>query len=488
MSDVDLVPAGRPPTAPAGTPGPAPAPSGRTAVRRRAVAVCAAAGLVLSAVLGPFVDAPTLWGLVPIVLYAVLALLGMDIMVATVVAIVSALLIVHPSPSATADMLGASLADQVTMIGLIIMLGAGVGEVLRATGVAATIVRGVMRVVGERNRTAVTLGVMLSCLLLVASLGTLAGALAIAAPLLLPIVARLGFTRSATAAMMFIGGCAGLALAPFAGSNVAIMDAADVGYLTYLIHGAGPLAVLSVVAGLLIVPWMQRRTEGTGDLHDEEITGDSEDAVPDGRSRRATAVFALVLVASVVYAVMAEAGTAFPLLALPVMGVAAALAGGMTPTEAARTVYRGAARLVDVFLLFWLLAALFKVVDDLAPFQVVLDTWGDDLGGMPPFLFALVIGLLGWVGVPGATAAQVVLLDQVFGGLAADVGVGAGAWVIVLLFASKADTYGPFPNANMVGAMGLARSDRLNNMMLTGFLVLVPACLMYAAILFGETV
>ncbi|MGW1675894.1 Na+/H+ antiporter NhaC family protein [Saccharopolyspora sp. NPDC002376] len=470
----------------AGAPPRADTPTGPLKARRSIITITAVAGLVLSAALGPFVEVPTLWGLVPIVLYAALALLGMDIMVATVVAVVSALLIMMPTPAAIGEMLGESLGDQVTIIGLVIMLGAGVGEILRSTGIAATIVRGVMRVVGERNRSAATLGVMISCLVLVASLGTLAGALAIAAPLLLPIVARLGFTRSATAAMMFTGGCAGLALAPFAGSNVAIMSAAEVGYLQYLLYGAGPLAVLSLIAGLMIVPWMQRRTEGTGDDYNAEDLG-AVDEEPVRGSGRATAAFAIVLVASVAYAIVSGAGTTFPLLALPVLGIVAGLVGGLSPTEIAVQMYRGAARLVNVFLLFWLLAVLFAEIDELQPFQVILDTYGTSMQGLSPFVFALLIAGLGWVGVPGATAAQVVLLNKVFGGLAMSLGISSGAWVVVLLFASKADTYGPFPNANMVSAMSLARSTNLKNILLTGFALLVPCCLMYAVILFFET-
>ncbi|MGP4017642.1 Na+/H+ antiporter NhaC family protein [Saccharopolyspora sp. 5N708] len=462
------------------------APTGRSRARTLITAAAAITGLALSAVVGPFAQAPTLWGLVPIVLYAVLALVGMDILVATVVAVISALLIMLPTPAQIGDLLGESLGDQVTVIGLVIMLGAGVGEILRATGIAATIVRAVMRVVGERNRTAVTLGVMISCLVLVASLGTLAGALAIAAPLLLPVVARLGFTRSATASMMFIGGCAGLALAPFAGSNVAIMSAAEVGYPQYLLYGAGPLAVLSLIAGLFLVPWMQRRTEGTADHYDAADLG-AADEKPVAGSTRATVAFGIALLTSVGYAVISGAGTTFPLFALPVLGIVAGLAGGLSPTRIAAGMYAGAARLVHIFLLFWLLAVLFVEIDALQPFQVVLDTYGTSMRGLSPFVFALVIAALGWVGVPGATAAQVVLLDKVFGGLAASVGIGAGAWVVVLLFASKADTYGPFPNANMVGAMSLARSTNLKNTLLTGFALLVPCCLMYATILFFET-
>ncbi|MCG5219917.1 Na+/H+ antiporter NhaC family protein [Streptosporangium sp. KLBMP 9127] len=455
-----------------------------SAGRRRLNNIIAIVGLLASIGAGFLGGAPTIWGLLPIVLYALLALLGMDIVVATVIALLSGVLIAQLPPLEIGNLLGDSLADQVTMIGLIIMLGCGVGEVLKTTGVAGTIVRGVMRVVGEKSRLAVILGMMVASLLLVASLGTLAGALAIAAPVLLPIAARMGFTRSATASMMFIGGCAGLTIAPFAGSNVAIMEAAGIGYLGYLGYGAGPLAVLSLIMGLLVVPWMQRRTVRTDDHYTEAEVGAAADQdVRKAGAGRATTVFLLVLLASVGYATFTNAGTSFPLLALPVLGVATGLAGGLGTKEIVGLIYRGAARLISIFLLFWLLAGLFILIEKLAPFKVILDMYGESLAGSSPFVFSILIALLGWVGVPGATAAQVVLLDQVFGDLATNIGVTTGAWTVVLLFASKADTYGPFPNGNMVGAMGLARSANLRNMMITGWALLVPACVMYTIIL-----
>ncbi|MEC5179574.1 Na+/H+ antiporter NhaC family protein [Arthrobacter sp. CG_A4] len=265
---------------------------GLSPLRSRILWTLAAVGLFGALVGGLTSGAPTLWGLLPIVLYAVLCLLGMDIVVATLVALLAGVLVLHPTPVEFSVLLGDSLADLVTMIGLIIMLGAGVGEVLKKTGVATMIVKGVMRTVGEDNKTGVIYGVMISSGLLVASLGTLAGALAIAAPILLPIAARLGFTRSATASMMFIGGCAGLAVAPFAGSNVAIMSAARVGYLEYLMYGAGPLALLSLALGPVIVQWMQRRTAKTGDNYSVEEVG-SEDAPLPVYAAVTTIVFAL---------------------------------------------------------------------------------------------------------------------------------------------------------------------------------------------------
>ena len=454
--------------------------------RTRLLLVLTVIGLTSALIAGFTTSAPTLWGLLPIVLYAVLCLLGMDIVVATVIALLSGVLIMQPAPIEVGNLLGESLADFITMIGLIIMLGAGVGEVLKETGVATTIVRGVMRAVGERSSTAVIFGVMIACAVLVASLGTLAGALAISAPILLPIAARLGFTKSATASMMFIGGCAGLALAPFAGSNVAIMTAADVGYLQYLIYGGGPIALLSLALGPFIVHWMQRHTSKQNDFYDGVEIGSEDTEVP-ASAGRTTIVFAVVLIASVGYAIWSAAGTSFPLLALPVIGIVTGLAARLSIVEIASLIYRGAAKLISIFMLFWLLAALFIVIDQLAPFDVILETYQESLSNSSPFVFAILIALLGWVGVPGATAAQVVLLDGVFGALGTSIGITASSWVVVMLFASKADTYGPFPNGNMVAVMGLARSQNLKNMMITGWMVLIPACLMYGAMLFFQT-
>lgn len=383
-------------------------------------------------------------------------------------------------------MLLSSLTNQVTIIGLIIVLGAGVGGVLRETGVAQMIVAGVLRLAGSRGPRAVAVGVMLACLVLVAALGTLAGALAIAAPLLIPVAARLGYTRTATATLMFVGGCAGLALAPFAGSNVAIMDAAGVGYGEYILYGAGPLALLTLIVGMVWVPFVQRRSVSSGDFYTATEAAEVRSAVT-GSTRVATVVFLIVLATLVVIAVVTAIGIVFPLIALPLLAVVTGSAA-RTPLRAwLAATGRGMWSMAGTFLLFWLLAVLFIVIDRLQPFEAVLELLGPQLEASSPFVFSIIVALIGWVGVPGATAAQVVLIDKVFGPLAGQIGVGAGSWVVVLLFASKADTYGPFPNPNMVSTMGLAHSKNLRTMLLTGWVLLVPVVVMYMAILLFET-
>ncbi|QNP66365.1 Na+/H+ antiporter NhaC family protein [Streptomyces genisteinicus] len=456
--------------------------------RRRLVltGITSAAALLLSLAVGLATDGPTAWGLLPIALYAVLALTGTSLVTVTGLALASAVLVVLPGPGPAADVLGGSVTDPVTVIGLIIVLGAATGEVLRVTGVADALVRGILRLTDGRGRTVLMYGMMLACLVLVASLGTLAGALAIAGPLLVPVAARTGFTRSATAATMFLGGCAGLALAPFAGSNIAIMDTADAGYLLYVAVGAGPLAVLSLLLAAVVVPWVQRRSAAQDDFYrPDEAAEQPQDDAPGqrARARRATWAFALTLAVTVGYATVTRAGTTFPLLALPLLSVVTVAAAGLPPRRAVHAFLTGARRMLPMLLLFWMLAALFGFIDLAKPYDVVLDTFGPDLRHMSALPFALAVAALGWVGVPGATAAQVILIGEVFGPLGTELGIGPAAWVVVLLWASKADTYGPLPNANMVGTMGLARADRLPYLLGTGWALLIPACALYTVLL-----
>ncbi|GGF20525.1 permease [Williamsia phyllosphaerae] len=456
----------------------------------RPVNLVAAVSIVVSLVVGLRVEPSTLWGFLPIALYGILAALGMRILVATSVSVLSAALLLLPGPQTVVEIARESAVDQVTIIGVVILLGGALAEILRASGAATRIVSAAIRVVGTSNTTSVAAGIMLTCFLLVAALGTLAGALAVAVPVLLPVAARAGLTRSATASAIFIGGCAGFAIAPFAGGNIAIMQAADTGYLGYLLHGGGPLAVLSIVVGMIVVPWMQRRTAGGDDHYSPEELGAIETdspAVDDRRSGRAAVAFAMTLVAVLVVATITTAGIALPLLALPLLSIVTAAGAGMSPKAFAVNAYRGAAKLAWLFVLFYLLALLFNAIARLNPFTVVLGSYGTEIRGLTPFLFAMTVALIGWVGVPGASAAQVVLLDKIFGELASIAGIGAGVWVVVLLFASKADTYGPLPNVNMLGVMGLCRSANVRNILITGWCVLLPAVAMYTLFIYVGT-
>ncbi|GLW73428.1 permease [Kitasatospora phosalacinea] len=478
-----------------GRPEAAPPTASHGAPARRWTTAAAVVGALAAGAAGLAVRPPTVWGLLPIVLYAVLALAGTPMARATGAALVAALLMARPTPGELLSLGLHSLADQVALIGLVALLGTALGEVLAATGAAGALVGAVLRPLAGRGPRVLPLAVWGTCLVLVFALGTLAGALAVAAPLVVPVAARAGLTRSTTAAAMFLGGCSGLALAPFAGSNVAVLDAAGTSYGGYLLVGALPLTAVSLAVARVALPLIQRRTDRRPDEHYPvpPAPASSAHAAPapsapasspgGGRERWAATAFATALGVCVVGAAVTRTGALFPLAALPLMAAATALGGGLRPGAAARRFAVGARRGLPTLVLFLALAAFFRAVELLRPYDVLMERFGGHAAQLPPLGFAVVVALLGWLAVPGATAAHVVLLHKVFGPLGDSLGLSPAAWTVTYLWGSKADTYGPFPNPNMLAAHGFAGARRLRVLVLLGWSVLLPAAAVYFLLL-----
>lgn len=433
----------------------------------------------MALVAGLAVRPPTVWGLLPVLLWAALVLAGMAMARATGVALLAAVLMVRPDPGELAGLAGRTLTDPVALIGLVTLLGVGLGEVLSRTGAAEILVRAVLRPVAGRGAWTVPLAIWATCLVMVFALGTLA----VAAPLVLPVAARAELTRSATAAAMFLGGCSGLALAPFAGSNVAILEASGAGYGSYLLMGALPLTAVSLLVACAALPLIQRRTV----RHQQERYpvpdgGDGPERAARG-ARKAAAGFVVALIVCVGAAIATGAGALFPVAALPLMATATAAGARLRPGQALRAFGGGARRGIPTMLLFLALAAFFQAVELLRPYDVLMDRFGGHAAELPPLGFAVLVAMLGWLAVPGATAAQVVLLHKVFGPLGDALGLSSNAWMVTYLWSSKADTYGPFPNPNMLAALGFAQADRPRVLILLGWCVLLPAAAVYLVLL-----
>ena len=451
--------------------------------RRQAVAgaVLYAVAMVVSVAVAVGTDQPGLWGLVPIVVYAGLALLGVDIVLATLGAVVCAVVLTRSTPAALGPVLIESMGSLIALLGVIILLGAGLGEVLKRTGVAEFVVLSVVRKVGLTTQLRAQLGVMLACTVLAGALGTLAGSVAIVAPIVIPLLAALRFSTTATAAMFFFSGLAGLTLSPFAPITTSIYGAAQVSWIGYVLAAGLPTALVMFGVGFLAVRWNQRRTAEAFPYPPERavVLDAAQDPAPG--ARRATAAFLTAFLALVVYSGVTAAGATFVPVALIVLIAVTGIAARLPIGELMGAVYAGASRLLGIFFLFFLLAVLFTLVDSMGVYDGVAERFA--LSTLGPYVFCLVVVLIGWVGVAGAAAAQAVLVNQVFGPLAATLGVPPAAWSVVLLAVSQTDGLGPFPNPDMIGQMGLAESRSLRWQLLSSYLVLVPVVALYAVLL-----
>lgn len=446
--------------------------------RLQVVQAClTATALLLSLVVGISVDGATLWGLLPIAVYAVLILAGIEILLASVAALLSGLLLMQADPLEASTLLGDAMGSEIVLIGLIIMLGAGLGEVLTRTRGASYLVQMIVDRFGVHTEVRAQLSIMLASGVLVIALGTLIGAFAVAAPIVLPIAARLQFAKSATALMMFIGGSCGMFVAPFVGSMVAIREYSGVSYPEYVVSAGGPLAVVCFAVGYFVIRYCQRRPL-EDDFYDPAEFEAPEATLPRS-ARTSTIVFLIAFAVLVTYGVATKAGTGFAVVALIVMAAAAGVAARLPLAELLQTMYRGCGRVVDMFLLFWVLAGLLAIVEELKPYDVLLSRYGDDMEQLGVLTFLVVISLIGWLGISGASAAQVIVIDQVFGSTAAALGVPASAWAVVLLCSCQADTFGPFPGPNMVSPMAFARSTALKRMIYCGWILLSASLIVY---------
>lgn len=130
-----------------------------------------------------------LWGLTPVLVFAIIALLGVDIVLSTIAAIVLGAIMTGTTPVGMGKLLADSLGSFIAVVGLIIVLGAGVGEVASRTGAAEQLVRAIVRRIGLSNQVRVRLGIMVTSTLICGALGTLAGGNAIIAAVVIPIAA-----------------------------------------------------------------------------------------------------------------------------------------------------------------------------------------------------------------------------------------------------------------------------------------------------------
>ncbi|TCP53459.1 Na+/H+ antiporter family protein [Tamaricihabitans halophyticus] len=437
--------------------------------------------LLAAVVLNLVTDDLALWGLLPIVVYAILVLLEVNVVLATGAAVVVGILLTGAGPLEIGTMLSESLGSFIAVIGLIIMLGAGLGRIASDTGAAQTLVRGLLNGIGLSSPVRIQIGIMLASSVLVGALGTLAGANAILAPIVIPVAAAVSRSRPSVAAMLHAGGAAGLVIGPFTPPVVTITGAAGISYAEYLVVAGLPMAIVTWGTGFFMARFIQRRTE-EDQYSEEDLAGLDAGSSATAREKRAAVAFIGTLVAMAVLGVVLEAGFEYAILVMVVTAIVTALAGGMKPVDALTSFYTGAAQLLWLFFLFWLFNPLLVMMEESGAYEALLDALRPALADAGPWPFLMLTLVIGWVGVAGAAVAQVTLIDQLLWPLAATVGVPATAWSAALLGGSQIDWFGPFPNADMIGQMGLARSANLRMMLVNGWTIMGANLLLFAVL------
>lgn len=408
--------------------------------------------------------------LVPLILYIVLAFRDMNPLAnVTICVILSAILTKH-----NLLQLGSTIADSlgsfISMIGFIIMLGSALGAVLKKTGVAENIVNAIMKRIGIKSEKKAILASMISSIILVALLGTMAGANAMLAPIIIPLVAQVGITPSTLAAIFQGAGQTGLFIGPYSPQVVTIMGLTGISYGQYLLAVGLPISLICWVITYFMCLKIQKKTKG---VYSYDVTERvSADYKPTRETKNGTWAFCISIVLLIGYGIYSKCGSSYAIFVLVTVAVVTGLACRMKLGDMIDTMMEGAGRMISMFMMFVLFTPFITFIEEAGAFTALADLVKPLMSSGSKVVFTLVSSFVGLFGISGAAAAQSVIIDKMFRGMAQGLGLSSTLWALIILVGSQIDSFA-YPEADMIGEMGIARSKDLKSMVKLGITITV---------------
>jgi predicted histidine transporter YuiF (NhaC family) len=297
----------------------------------------------------------------------------------------------------------------------------------------------------------------------------MAGGNAILAPIVLPVAAAVGLSRSTVGVIFQAVGEEALILGPFTPPVVTLLGLTKLGYGEMALYVAGPVALVTLVCTWFMLQKIQNRTR---DINPYEKMKDVEKFEPTSQSRRATAVFGGLFIAAVVYGIVIKAATSYVIVVMLGLAVITGLIGGLGFHPVLQLIVKGMAGNVGLFFLFILLDPFINFIEAAGGFNALATILKPmvDIGGKASVSIAG--GLIGAFGISGATVAELKMLHEMFNPMVTKFGVSMLAWAAALIIATRVTNF-IYPGANMVSSLGFAESTDMKSMIKNGVVVAV---------------
>lgn len=412
-----------------------------------------------------------IFALVPLIVYIILAFKDINPLFNVVICVVFSAILTKQPLLSMGSVIADSLGSFLSLIGFIIILGSGLGAVLRKTGVAENIVKTFMRKIGIDTEKKAIIVSMLCSIVLVTLLGTLAGANAIIAPILIPLVATIGITPSTLAAVFMGAGATGLFIGPYSPQVVTIMELTKLSYGQYLISVGLPVSLVCWIVTYFMAQRIQKKTKGVYSYTEEDkIVGEDYD---EESSKRATKVFAVSIILLIAYGIYSGSGSSYAILVMFTTAILTGFSAGLNSNELFDTMMEGAGKMIWLFIMFVLFHPFITFISEVGAFEELVRLIEPLLKSDSKVVFALISTLTGIFGIGGAAVAQSVVMDSMFGPLVKNLMISPQLWACILLVGSQITSFA-YPEADMLGQMGLARSKDMKNMVKFG--VTITTC------------
>lgn len=416
-----------------------------------------------------------IFALVPLIIYIVLSFKDLNPVLNVVICVILSAILTKQPFSSFGGIMAESLGSFLGMIGFIIMLGSGLGAVLQKTGVAEYLVMSLVKKIGVDNEKKAIVTTMVSSTILVSLLGTLAGANAIIAPIIIPLVATIGITPS-TVAVVFMGaGLTGMFVGPYTPQVVTIMGLTNLSYSQYMMAAGIPLAILVLIITFIMANRIQKKTLGVYAYENVESPKGEYEA--SSEVKKAALAFGLSMAALIGYGITLQSGSSYAILVISVSAAITGFAGRLKANDLVDTFIKGASRMMWLFIMFVLFNPFINFIAGVGAFEELVSYLKPLLESQSKVMFSFVAALTGIFGVGGAATADNIVMDNMFKPIIQQLNVSPSLWALILLVAGQITSFA-YPEADMIGQMGLARSKDMKNLVKYGVIITVFSVLL----------
>jgi len=416
---------------------------------------------------------PPIVGILPLVAYIVLALTGRSQIVLLILSTALAMLLGGVGIADYSQILASNMGGSLTLIGLVILMSSALGKVLEKSGVSQTMVTGIIRRIGIKTEKRAIVVTMICSTLVCGLLGTLGGGNSILAPIIIPIVASAGLSKSTVGAIFQNAGETGLIWGPLSPAVLALLSITGLSYGRMMLTAALPYGIIWLVTSYFAIKHIQEKTRDVTPYTDVTLDQTFE---PTKKHRRLTVIFAITFIGFIVYSVVARQGIPFLVFVMMALIGIVGVASGEKPDEIFKTAVTGMAPALPLFMMFLLFGPMFEMMTTMGAFEALAAVFAKLvglIGGSGVFSKAamtILASFVGGFGVEGAAVIQMQITHELFSGALSIIKMPMELWAIALIAASRITSV-IYPAGNMIGQMGLARSEDVKSMLKVGWTV-----------------
>jgi len=407
---------------------------------------------------------PSLWALLPLLAYLIMVFRNKSNLAGLIVGVIVGAIITGQGIANLAGIFAQSLGSFLSIIGIIIMFGSGLGYLMNKTRVTHTLVYWIVKGIGVNNEKKAMLAIIISSIVICGLLGTLAGGNAIIAPVVIPLVAAVGLTPTVVTSLLRVAGEVGLMVGPLTGVTLATMEVTGLSYGKLMLWAVIPFSLVWIIATVIACVRVQKKYKGIEKYELSEEMVDINKVEVTKKEKITTILFIIAFILLVGYGVATGQGTNYAIIVMLVLSAVLIICSRMELDTAIDTFVDGASKMVNMYFIFLFFEVMFTLINLGGGFDALGNLLTNLISGGGKAIVLIIASIVGGFGIEAAAVAEIKLVHEMFINLVNSVHLPMEIWATALLAATRI-TGSVYPTANLAGQMGIARCTNMKEVL-----------------------